>query len=108
MLKPKKVEDIDLAFGGKTDELLPKYDEIPEEFKKENTKWNKYISDWFYIGIKLISVKPKEGVDPMDARRHITAILASYQPKHEHKMAGCAYLLSEFFDEFEYEVIKRE
>lgn len=108
MLQPKKVKDIDLSFGGKTEVLLPNYDEIPDEFKNEKTKWNKYINDWFYMGIKIVSVTPKDGIDIEDALRHIKAALVSFQIKHEHKMAGCAYLLSEFFDEFDYEIIERE
>lgn len=107
MMKPVKVKDVDLAFGGNMQELLPKYDEIPKEFIDGTTKWDKYISDLFYGYINELSVEPKEGVDVNDALRHIKAILVSLNPKHEHKMAGCAYLLSEFFDEFEYTKVKK-
>lgn len=105
-MQPIKVTDAALAFGGDMKTLLPKMEDIPEEFKKENTKWNKVVSDWFYNGLKVSKWSPKEGVDLNEAVRHIQAILGSFEPKHEHKMAGCAYLLSEFFDDIQYERAK--
>lgn len=83
---------------------LPKYEEIPEEFKKDNHNWVKFVETWFYQGLKkgLVMV-PKPGVNPNEALRAIKAILASFSPKHEHKMAGCAYLCSEWFTGTEYE-----
>jgi hypothetical protein len=32
--------------------------------------------------------------------------MSSWEPKHEHKEAGCAYLLSEFFDDVNYKKAK--
>jgi hypothetical protein len=51
------------------------------------------IRQWKY------EIKPKEGVDVDKALRHIQAIMRSYQPKHEHKEAAVAYLLSQWFDD---------
>jgi hypothetical protein len=101
----KKVSDVDLAFGGNMSDLLPPYSDIPEEFQNMNnrTKWNKLISDWFYVGLNSLDLKPKESIDVNGAIRHIKAILASWEPKHEHKMAGCAYLMSLWFDDVKYE-----
>lgn len=102
MLKPKKVTDADLAFGGAVNELLPAYADIPQEFKQGSNKWNTVVSDWFYYGLKGVVWEPNEGIDVKDALRHVKAVLGSYAPKHEHKMAGCAYLLSEFFADVTY------
>jgi len=44
-----------------------------------------------------IELEPKEGIDPYKSGRHIMAIMRSYAPKHEHKIAACAYLMSRFF-----------
>lgn len=38
----------------------------------------------------------KKNIDPEKTVRHIQTILSSFQPKHEHKIAGCAYLRSQF------------
>jgi hypothetical protein len=101
MLNPKKVIDVEIAFGGDIGELLPSMDDIPDEFDLPgNTKWNKIISMWFFQGLppetKFI---PKDGIDSNDALRHIAAILRSFEPKHEHKESGCAYLMSLWFDD---------
>lgn len=105
MFQIMEVNDVDIAFGGHTDKLLPKYEEIPDEFKNMNsrTKWNKMVDDWFYCGLKNLRLKPKAGVDTEKALKHIRAVMASFEPKHEHKIAGCAYLLSKWFDDVSYE-----
>lgn len=107
MMKPIHVKDIDIAWGGDIEKLLPSYNKVPEEFKNGNSKWNTVINDWFYSGLKDCNWQPKEGIDTKEAIRHIKAILSSWKPKHEHKMAGCAYLLSEFFNDVTYEKVKK-
>jgi hypothetical protein len=103
MLYPIEVSDVELAFGGRMEKLLPEYNEIPQEFKNGNTKWNKVVTDWFYGGLKNCRWMPKKGVDTAKAVRHIGAIMGSFEPSHEHKMAGCAYLLSSFFKDVKYD-----
>jgi hypothetical protein len=106
MLKPIEIENSDMIFGGNMKKLLPKYNEIPDEFKDRNTKWNKVFNDWFFCGLKNCKWIPKEGIDTDKALRHIKAIMGSWEPKHEHKEAGCAYLMSEFFNDVKYERAK--
>jgi hypothetical protein len=106
MLKPIGVTDADIAFGGRAMKLLPKYADIPDEFKVGRTRWNDVVDDWFFRGLKNCRWHPKEGIDTTRALRHIKAIMGSREPKHEHKEAGCAYLLCEFFDDVEYETVK--
>jgi hypothetical protein len=100
--KPYKVQDLDLAFGGDMKVLLPPYSLIPEEFKSSyGTPWNKMVSKWFFSGLdKDTEVEPQPGIDPGVAMRHIKAVLGSWEPKHEHKEAGVAYLLSKWFIQF--------
>lgn len=111
--KPKKVTRLDLGFGPKVlSEYLPEWDEIPEDFKRkrgEAKKWTSIIDDWFFNGNRMgdIVVITKEGVDRSTALGHISCILHSYEPKHEHKTAGAAYLLSLWFDTFEYQMGKK-
>ena len=99
-IKPVEVTDAELAWG-KIKGLLPDRKDIPEEFYNDSNDWTRIISIWFFDGLPLdAEVKPKDDIDISMAVRHISAILKSYEPKHEDKVAGCAYLLSEFFEEF--------
>ena len=109
MIKIQEVSIIDVAFGGNIKKLLPKWEEIPEEFKNMNnsTKWNKVVSDWFFCGLKNAEWIPKDGIDSSKALAHVRAILVSFEPKHEHKEAGCAYLLNEWFEGVTYELKNR-
>jgi hypothetical protein len=106
MIEIKNVSGIDLCFGGDMKKLLPAWKDIPDEFKDGNSKWNKVVSDWFFRGLKNVKWTPKPGINSSKAVAHINAIMSSFEPKHEHKEAGCAYLLSEFFDDVTYETIK--
>lgn len=99
--KPHPVTTVDMAFGGgeRIHELLPKYEEIPEEFKKSRHWAVKLISKWFFSGAKSDEIPPcKPGIDRKAALAHIKTCLGSFSPKHEHKEAGCAYLLAQWFE----------
>lgn len=107
--KPVDMSLMDSAFG-KMGLLLPRWEEIPEEFKSFGgtgtvaKKWIKVVDDVFFRGIKIVEAIPKNGIDKKVAIRHLTSILHSWEPKHEHKTAGVAYLMSLWFDEFKYEL----
>jgi hypothetical protein len=94
----KDVNGLDLAFG-RIDGLLPKWEDIPAEFKRSSNKWCRIVSQWFFSGLDGAEFKPKPGVNKSKALAHIQACLASWEPAHEHKEAGCAYLMSEFFED---------
>lgn len=95
----------DVAFGGI--KHMPRYSDVPENFKKSYDPFCKAISSWFFSGAKGIpnglaidgvEFTAKPGVDSGKALRAIKAVLGSFEPKHEHKEAACAYMLSEWFD----------
>lgn len=98
-MKPQIVTDVDLAFPANVMHLMPKMEEIPVEFKKGKTKWNEFFSGMFYTGKLKFQVIPKEGINGSEASRHILCIMRSFEPKHEHKEAACAYLFSLWFEE---------
>lgn len=99
-MKPQPVNDANLAFGGNMAVLLPSWSEIPEEFKDNNNKWVKVFSHWFFEGLgKGTKFDVKEGIDGNAALRHLAAVMCSFEPKHEHKEAGCAYLMSQWFND---------
>lgn len=94
-----------LAFPASVKHLMPKYKDIPDEFKDWNNrnKWSKLVTTWFFRGLKSAKWTPKPGVDTNKALRHVGAIMGSFEPKHEHKEAACAFLLSEWFEDVQYE-----
>ena len=102
MIPVPETNGLDMALGNISH--LPAWELIPKEFKDRNrhTPWNDFISKWFFVGLKpedVSTLKPKEGIDKNKALAAIKAILASWDPKHEHKEAGAAYLMSEWFEE---------
>lgn len=107
-MKPVKVSEVDLVFGWNVSKLIPPMEQIPVEFVSvsdhNRNEWVKMVNDWFFKGLKNVEWKPKEGVETTEAIRHVTAIMRSFEPTHEHKVAGCAYLLSEFFEDVKYEL----
>ena len=94
-MKPAKVNQAEIAFGGDMDKLMPKIHTIPDEYEGKD-KWESWQSDWFFSGLKARPT-PKEGIDIEDAMRHLSAIQGSWEPKHEHKQAAVAYLASQWF-----------
>lgn len=101
---PHFVDKVTLAFPSDVSTLLPPWEEIPDEFKNGRTPWNKLFSKMFYSGLTDADrPKPKPELvkdlneDATDAWRHIMAVSRSFQPKHEHKEAGVAYLMSLWF-----------
>ena len=98
---PADVSKLETVFGGSMDALLPAWEEIPADFRRSRgTKWNKLQSTWFFSGLPdETEFKPKAGIDPQKALAHLAAIQNSFQPKHEHKEAGVAWLMSLWFDD---------
>ena len=99
---PKEISDVDYAFGS-VNGLLPEYSDIPSEFKGIGNKWNRVFNDWFFNGLNHCTWKPKDGVNSKMAIRHIATIMRSFEPTHERKEAGCAYLMSLWFDDVSYD-----
>jgi hypothetical protein len=94
---PIKVTDADRAFGGRAMEILPPMKAIPAEFHSMHHPWAKWQADWFYRGLSAMPV-PKEGIDLKLAMNNLATVQGSWEPKHEHKMAGVAYLASLWFE----------
>lgn len=100
---PKIIDDAFMAFPAslRVNGLIPLWEEIPVEFRSSNnlTTWNDFVSIWFFKGWPgdLFEVYSRSDIDPELAMRHLTAILKSFEPKHEHKEAACAWLMSRWF-----------
>jgi hypothetical protein len=105
---PAELTDLEVAFGARAMDLMPPMSEIPDEFCNPNrrNKWLTIQRDWFFSGLRNVTWTPKPGIDQTAAIRHLKAIQGSWEPKHEHKEAAVAYLLSLWFDDVTYEVAK--
>ncbi|EJV1664344.1 TPA: hypothetical protein SMO99_003025 [Proteus mirabilis] len=94
----ENITQVMLAFGPQDiEKFLPKWDLIPDEFKQGKNSWVAFIERWFYHGLECPPAA-KEGVELKWALAHIMVILKSFDPKHERKIAGCAYLASLWFE----------
>lgn len=104
MISIPEISVIDAAFPAHALDWMPAYEDIPEVFRTRSlsNKWKQLQRDWFYHGLKSYTFVPKPGVDVDKALRVIQAIQGSYAPKHEHKEAAVAYLLSEWFEDAEW------
>lgn len=96
--EPQEVDNLTMAFPTNISHLMPSMEEIPEEFKSYHNPWCKLFSEWFYKGISQSKLVAKESIDREKALRHIGTIMGSFEPKHEHKEATVAYLLSLWFE----------
>jgi hypothetical protein len=79
---------------------MPEWDEIPKQFFQDQNAWNKWATKWFFRGLREEDMPtPKEGISLDVALKHLTCILSTLHPKHEHKEAAVAYLASLWFVE---------
>lgn len=101
-MKPHNdISDLEMAFPTRGLELLPPWDAIPPEYRTAAKQ--KIPTLWFLKGLSINRVVCKKGVDQKNAFRHMKAIMGCWSPKHEHKMAGIAYLIDQWFEVFDVE-----
>jgi hypothetical protein len=107
--KPTPISTLQMAFPANLGALLPPTKVIPEDFRDMNNhdKWHKFQDEWFFFGLKELNVVPKPGIDPGTAIRHLQAVQSSFEPSHEHKRAAVAWLASLWFEEIQYELVKK-
>lgn len=98
VIQPQDVSDVEIAFPASVRHLMPDYADIPKAFKDHHNPYVKTVSNWFFNGLPKGTITPKAGVDGSKALRHLKCILGSFEPKHEHKEAAVAYLMSLWFD----------
>ncbi len=98
MTPKEKITNLDIWAGPeRIAEWLPKKEDIPEDFWRDN-KYTKIIHKWFFEGVEGMAFVAKKDIDKSHALGHIKACLMSMDPPHEWKVAGCAYLLSLWFE----------
>lgn len=100
---PSDITDV-VSRGGIT--LLPKWERIPDTYKG-GSKWAMLAKDWYVNGLNHVTFKLKPGIDQEKALLHIQAIFAAPSLRPEHKVAGAAYLLAQWFEDFTHEPGRR-
>lgn len=117
-MEPKEASRAEMIFGPRNiGEWLPAWEDIPDEFKPGSwssvngkksygpdvsdraAKFLNFVSDAFFLGLSELELDPKDGIDPNKAWWHVRTCMSSWDPRHEHKEAGCAFLLSLWFDD---------
>lgn len=98
-MKPVAISDVELAFPANViGKLLPEWNAIPAEFRERRSPWCRIAGDAFAGVNSKIEIALRSGIDRSLATRHLRACMGSFEPKHEHKIAGVAYLLSLWFE----------
>jgi hypothetical protein len=96
-VKPKDVDAATFAFPARVLGTL-----LPANRPESERCWRDLFTRWFFAGLpKDTEFTPKAGIDRTKAMRHISACMRSFEPKHEQKEAGVAYLLSLWFERIE-------
>lgn len=97
---PKKLDGASVAFPTTVEGFMPHYRDIPDDFKRGHTPQNRLFMKMFFDGASVGFLKAKPGIDRKDALQHIRYVSRSFEPKHEHKSAGVAFLFAEWFEPF--------
>lgn len=91
------INDIDVAFG--TTKYLPPDAAIPAEFKRHSNIYSR-LAEALIFGTALPAGELQflpGFTEPEDKGRMVRCVrahLTSYSPKHEHKIAGVAFMIS--------------
>lgn len=94
----RSISEPELAFG--TVRFLPEWTEIPEDFRNGNAYTD--IVERIFFGrplpdLQMVETPAFDAVTSDAKRDFIMAHLKSFQPKHEHKIAGVGYLFSQLW-----------
>lgn len=94
---PHEIDDVTAAFPATvTGTLLPAIADIPESFRDFDNAWCDFVEKLFFKGGALPLAK--QGIDSRKARRHLMTVLRSFEPKHEDKIFGAAWLMSLWYE----------
>jgi hypothetical protein len=97
MIAVPKVDRADVAFG-RTD-FVPPSKGIPQEFRiGSDHAAVRFVEQWFFEGADAQRLKERPGVDRVAALGALRAVMVSFDLDHNHKIAGAAYLLDQWFE----------
>lgn len=94
----KHLTHAEYAFPTSIEGFIPPMSELPDTTRGEYATWNKLFNQMFFSGVSGLQLIPRPGVDAERAWRHIQYVMRSWEPRHEHKEAGCAWLMHQWFE----------
>jgi len=99
--QPVAVSRIQQVFPANLGDLLPPLDLIPEVFQKRRAGHVSAYASAMALGRidESLALIKRDDVDPEVAWTHLSTIAGSFEPRHEHKEAALAWLLSLWFRE---------
>jgi hypothetical protein len=102
VVKPKELSKLDVVLSTNVSHLMPTkepdYAEYRENWHRSKSWGSKLFMDMFYRGLTSLALVPKVGIDSDAALKHIRAIMSSWEPKHEDKVASCTFLFEHWFE----------
>ena len=98
---PYPFDEASIAFPADAMKHSPKFEEIPEIFQREEHSACD-VANGLFLGTLsgVVSLRARGDIDPQIAWTHLSCIMRSFEPKHEHKMAIWGFLLNEWFTHF--------
>lgn len=98
---PHEISEAQRAFPANVvGTLMPPATAIPDTYEDQGL-WQGFFTDLFFRGsgtaFENWRLYTRDDVDGEKAWVHLTTILRSYEPKHEHKEAAFAWLASRWF-----------
>ena len=96
--EPHVFSDMDRAFPARVLDHMPPMAEIPDDIVKGSHKACKVAWRWFFGDLftkePLATIVGKKGITGEKIFYHLDTVTRSYEPKHEHKEAAVAYMIS--------------
>ncbi len=71
---PANIDEVTQVFPAHVLDLMPKMEDIPEEFRHGNTPWDRLFSAWFFCGLSKLELTLAEGIDKDKALRHDSSV----------------------------------
>lgn len=87
------ITDVELAFS--TTRLLPAWEDIPKAYREGNLYTELAEAIFFGREMPRCGIELHDGIESQALNRCVRAHLQSFEPKHEHKIAGVGYLMAQ-------------
>ena len=93
----KSITPLEVAFT--TTRFLPEKEVIPREFTNKTNPYYLLALKLFHCGdLGEGEIGFKLNVEPAEVSDFVYAHLGSFEPSHEHKISGVAYMMSFIFE----------
>ena len=92
---PRPVSDVDFAFPATViGRYIPDWGQLPKPFQQFTSGYEKLAYHACFHSVELRPEALIERIEADMASRQLSAVARSFEPRHEHKQAALAFLLS--------------